>query len=155
MKRIILTSALAIFILCANAQEKKGHSKCCKKIVVPESVKKAFSDKYPDAKKVKWDLEKPGQYEAEFKIAKLETSVLIDENGTILEVETEISKKALPEAVQNTLKTDFAGYEIEEVEKIDANGVIKYEMEAEKGKEEFELVFDANGKLISKEVEKD
>lgn len=155
MKRIILTSALAIFILCANAQEKKEHSKCCKKIVVPESVKKAFSDKYPEVKKVKWDMEKPGQYEAEFKLAKVETSVLFDENGTILEVETEISKKALPEAVQSTLKTDFADYDIEDVEKIEANGVLTYEMEAEKGKEEFELVFDANGKLISKELEKD
>ena len=90
-----------------------------------------------------------------YKKAKVETSVLIDENGTILEVKTEISKKILPEAVQNTLKTDFAGYEVEEVEKIESNGVIKYEMEAEKGKEEFELVFDANRKLISKEVEKE
>ncbi len=155
MKKIILTSVLALFILSANAQEKNEHSKCCKKIVVPESVKKAFSDKYPEVKKVKWDLEKPGQYEAEFKLAKVKTSVLIDENGAVLEVENEINRKDLPQAVQNTLKTDFSGYEIEEVEKVVANGVVTYEMDAEQGNEEFELVFDVNGKLLSKEVEKE
>lgn len=155
MKKIILTSVLALFILSANAQEKNEHSKSEKKTVVPEGVKKAFAAKYPNVKNVKWDLEKPGQYEAEFKLAKVKTSVLIDENGAVLEVENEINRKDLPQAVQNTLKTDFSGYEIEEVEKVVANGVVTYEMDAEQGNEEFELVFDVNGKLLSKEVEKE
>ena len=155
MKKIILSIALVLLIIGVQAQEKKDHSKFEKKTVIPERVKKAFAAKYPNVKNVKWDLEKQGQYEAEFKLAKVKTSVLIDENGSVLEVENEINKKELPQAVQNTLKTDFSGYEIEEMEKVEANGVVTYEMDAEQGKEEFELVFDVNGKLLSKEVEKE
>lgn len=155
MKKIILSAALIIFILSAQAQQKKESSKQVKKIIIPELVKKSFATKYPNVKKAKWDFEKPGQYEAEFNLGKVETSVLIDEKGNILEVETEMHKKDLPQPILNTLATDFIGYKFDEVEKVEAKGITTYEMEAKKGKEEFELVFDINGKLLKKEVEKD
>ncbi len=81
----------------------------------------------------------------------VKTFVLIYENGIVWEVENEMNKQDLPQAVQNTLKTDS----LDEIEKVEVNGVVTYEMDAEQGKEEFELVFDVNGKLLSKEVEKE
>jgi uncharacterized membrane protein YkoI len=52
---------------------------------------------------------------------------------------------------ENIIK-DFAGYKIVETEKaIDAKGVLIYELKVIKGKNKFELSFNANGKLLSKE----
>lgn len=36
----------------------------------------------------------------------------------------------------------------------DAKGIVNYEMEASKGKDKFEISFDANGKLLNKKFQK-
>jgi len=152
MKKIILTITLAVFLLNAYAQENK--EKKDKKVNVPELVKKAFTDKYPLAKKVEWSLEKEGEYEAEFYLNKAEMSVNIDAKGNVLEVETEISETELPQSVKTALAKDFVGYKLDEIEKAEANGVIAYELEAKKEKKKYELVFDASGKVLKKEEKK-
>jgi hypothetical protein len=154
MKTTILSILLAVFLLNAYAQENEKKEKGEKKINVPELVKKAFAAKYPKATKVKWSLEKEGEYEAEFNINKAEMSAVFDEKGTCLEVETEIKQSELPQGIKTALAKDFAGYKIEEVEKAEGNGIITYEMEAKKDKAKFELIFDNTGKLIKKEEKK-
>jgi hypothetical protein len=148
MKNKMLIALLALFSSYAMAQEKKESKEPEKQVNVPELVKKEFAAKYPKASKVKWGLEKPGEYEAEFDLNKSEMSVVIDEKGNVLEVETEIKEAELPQAVKATLAKDFAGYKIEEVEKSDAKGVISYEMDAKKDKTKVEIIFDSNGKLL-------
>jgi hypothetical protein len=157
MKNKMLIALLVLFSSYAMAQEKKGSPKPEKQVNVPELVKKEFSAKYPKASKIKWGLEKPGEYEAEFDLNKSKMSVVIDEKGNVLDVETEIKEAELPQTVKATLVKDFAGYKIAELEKADAKGIISYEMEAKKDKAKFEIVFDINGKLLKKEekIEKD
>ena len=155
MKTKLLIALLIMFSSYAIAQEKKESPKPEKQVNVPELVKKEFAAKYPKATKVKWGIEKPGEYEAEFDLNKSEMSVVIDEKGNVLEVETEIKEAELPQAIKATIAKDFAGYKIGEVEKSDAKGVVSYEMEAKKDKTEFELVFNGNGKLLKKEEKKE
>jgi hypothetical protein len=155
MKKIFLLAALIIVLQNSQGQQQKISSKPSKSPKIPELVTQAFSKQFPTIKKVKWSVEKSGEYEVEFNFSKAETSVLFDEKGTILEVETEISKKELPETIKTSLKTDFAEYKIGEVEKVVTNGVTTYEMEAKKGKDKFDLIFDTNGKFLKKEVDKD
>ncbi len=147
--------ALALFLLNVHAQEKKEATEPEKQINAPEAVKSAFAAQYPNVTKVKWSLEKPGEYEAEFDLNKTEMSVLYDEKGTLLESETEIKESDLPAAVKSALTKDFAGYKITEFEKCDAKGVVTYEMEAKKDNKEYELVFDKTGKLIKQKEEQD
>lgn len=146
MKRLLILSVLFIFIGYCHAQDKK--------VDVPAAAKTAFAAKFPQATKVKWSLEKAGEYEAEFMLGKVETSAVFDRKGTLLETETEIKESELPEAVKTTLAKDFAGYKLDEIEKTDAKGVISYEMEAKKDGKKYEIVFDANGKLLKKEEAK-
>lgn len=141
---------MVLFSTYAMAQEKKES----KIVNVPELVKKEFTKKYPAATKVKWSLEKAGEYEAEFNMNKKEMSVVIDEKGHLIEIETEIKEAELPQALKATLAKDFAGYKIDECEKAEAKGVVTYEMEARKDKIEYELVFDSKGKLLKKEEKK-
>jgi hypothetical protein len=133
-----------IFVVCTFAQKTKEET--------PAAAKSAFAAKFPGAQKVKWSVEKPGEFEVEFTMNKVESSALFDATGKFLEAETEIKQSELPQAVQATIAKDFAGYKLDEIEKsTDTNSVVSYEMEAVKGKEKLELGFDANGKLLSKE----
>lgn len=133
-----------------QAQEKS------KKIEVPAAVKSAFEAKYPKAEKVNWGVEKPGEFEAEFLFIGVESSALFNSKGQFLESEAEIKESELPQAIKSSIAKDFVSYKIREVEKsTDANGVVNYEMEASKDKEKYEISFDANGKLLKKELVKE
>jgi len=115
---------------------------------IPAAVKKSLETNLK-MKDAKWEKEE-GNYEASFKKDGKETSVVINEAGTIVESKVEIVKKDLPVAVQAVLNKDYIGFKIEEAAKITANGVVTYEAEVEKGKETFELIFDAQGKVLKK-----
>jgi hypothetical protein len=144
MKKLMTLLVCISFVICANAQKPKEE--------IPAAAKAAFDAKYPTAQKVKWSVEKPGEFEAEFTINKVESSALFDVAGKFIESETEIEEAELPQAVKATISKDFAGYKLDEIEKAtDAKGITTYEMEATKGKVKLEISFDANGKLLSKE----
>ena len=143
MKKLLTVLVCMIFVVGTYAQKTKEET--------PAAAKSAFAAKYPTAQKVKWSVEKPGEFEVDFTLNKVESSALFDATGKFLEAETEIKQSELPQVVQATIAKDFAGYKLDEIEKsTDTNSVVSYEMEAVKGKEKLELSFDANGKLLSK-----
>jgi hypothetical protein len=144
MKKLLTVLVCMIFIVFTYAQKTKEET--------PAKAKSAFATKYPTAQKVKWSVEKPGEFEVEFTLNKVESSALFDADGKFLESEIEINKSELPQAAQATIAKDFASYKLDEIEKsTDTKGTITFEMIAAKGKEKLDLCFDANGKLLSKE----
>ncbi len=145
MKKLMIVALFGLMVSQVSAQKIKESE-------VPKVVKDAFMKAYPAAKDVKWDKE-DGSFEASFDLSKKDMSVLLDDMGMIKEVETEIAKSELPQAMQETLKKDYAGYKIEETAKIVSNGVTTYEAEVEKGEKTVELIFDNNGKLLKKSEE--
>ncbi|MFO0356554.1 MAG: PepSY-like domain-containing protein [Sphingobacteriaceae bacterium] len=143
MKKLILVLALSLGLGSAFAQK-------IKETEVPAAVKDGFKKQYPNAKVSEWEKE-GANFEAEFKQNKVETSVVIDANGAILETEVEIAVKELPAAVSEYISKNYAGYKVDEATKItDSKGTVTYEAEVEKGKEEFDLIFDSNGSFIKK-----
>lgn len=146
MKKLLLISICLGFILCSYAQKEKE---------IPASAKTAFASKFPKAQKVKWSIEKPGEFEAEYTLNGVEASAVYDANGQLMETETEIKETALPQAVKSAIAKDFAGYKINEIElAIDSKNIVTYEMEAKKSKTVYELVFLTDGKLLKKEERK-
>jgi hypothetical protein len=144
MKKLLILLVCMIFVVGAYAQKPKEDA--------PAAAKSAFAAKYPGAQKVKWSVEKPGEFEVEFTLNKVESSALFDASGKFLESEAEASNTDLPAAVKATIAKDFAGYKLDEIEKsTDGKGVITYEMQAVKGKDKLAISFDATGKLLSKE----
>lgn len=128
------------------------------KIDVPKAVTATFDSKYPTAQKVEWELEKEGEYEAEFKIAKKEMSANFLADGTWLETEMEIKTEALPQAVKTAITTLFPSYELEEaeqVEKPEAAMAYEVKLENEADDTEIEAVFSADGTLLKKEVKQE
>lgn len=120
---------------------------------VPTAVMSAFQDKYPDAKDVEWEKESATEMEAEFELNDEEMSANFSPDGTWLETETEIKKEDLPEAVKSTLKSEFADYEVEEVEKVATlEQAEAYEAEPEKDETTLELLLDSSGKVLKQET---
>ncbi|MAZ28501.1 MAG: hypothetical protein CL868_15675 [Cytophagaceae bacterium] len=120
---------------------------------VPQAVKDAFAKKFPTAKKVDWEKENDKEWEAEFKMNKVEYSANFTEDGTWMETEHKIEENEIPQAVMASLKSNFTGYEIEEAEISETTKGTVYEFEIEKGKSEMEVTIDNNGKVIKKQSE--
>ena len=144
MKRVILLIAIGFTTLTMSAQKMKEAD-------VPAPVKAAFTKQYPTIKDAKWEME-DGKFEAGFDLNKVETSVLIDATGNIVETESGISVSALPKAVSDYCAKNCAGKKIKEASKItDASGKVTYEAEVD----EADYTFDSNGNFVKKEVEAD
>lgn len=149
MKTLLVVLGLSLTMCQAEAQKVKSKD-------VPAEVKNTLQKSYA-VTDADWDKE-DGSFEANFELKGKEMSVLIDGKGNILEVETEIAKNDLPAAVLKSLESNYKDFQIEEMAQIEANGKATYEVEVEKGKQSFDLIFDFNGVLIeklSKETEKD
>lgn len=133
---------LAIFLLL-------GITAFAQKQEVPAAVKNKFATLYPDVKSAEWEKE-GANYEAEFKVDKMETTVVFDAAGNLLATETEIPVDALPQGAKDFLAKTAPGKKITEAVKIvAANGTVSYEAEAD----DKDFLFDANGNFTGTEAE--
>jgi Putative beta-lactamase-inhibitor-like, PepSY-like len=123
---------------------------------VPAMVGSSFKIKFPTATNAKWEKENGTEYEVNFKLEKVNYSAKFGSEGKWMETENGVAVSALPAAVAAALKTDFPGFKIEEAEKVESaeNGIC-YEVKAEKGKEEYEVLLSADGKVLKKTLEKE
>jgi len=145
MKKIMLLSVACLVAGLAGAQKLKASD-------VPAAVTEAFAKNFPKAKEVKWSNEGTSEFEAEFEIAALEQAANFDKTGNLLETETEIKKSELPQAVQAAIAKEFAGFTLDEPEKVEIPGkALLYEMELKKDKVKYEVQFSADGKVVKKE----
>jgi hypothetical protein len=136
MKKILFTALLALLFGFAQAQSK-----------IPAAVTTKFKTDYPNVTKVKWDVE-GANYEAEFKLNNIETSVLYDGTGKVVETETEMKVADLLPKINTYMSTNVAGKKISEASKIvDASGKVTYEAEAGG----MDYIFDEQGNFIKSE----
>lgn len=145
MKRITLITLCFSTLLataCSNDRE------------VPNAVKKTFNEKYPNATHIDWEQEDDAEWEAEFKLEKTEYSAKFTTEGKWIETESEIKVKLLPQTVLSAIAEKFPNYEIEEAELINSP-IFKnaYEIEVEANEIEYEIIVDADGKIISEKEE--
>ncbi len=142
MKKLFILIVIASAVSYFNAQDLKESE-------VPSAVKTAFTALYPNETNVKWEKENLS-YEAEFKKNSVETSVLFNKLGTLIQTETEIPVSSLPQGVSDYVSKNLNGSTIKEACKItSAAGEITYE--AEVGKADY--IFDVSGNFLNKEVE--
>ncbi len=143
---ILILSAVVLIGFTACGQSGKE---------VPQAVKTAFTQKFPDASQVKWDKENDNEWEAEFKMNGMEYSANFDNAGTWTETEYEISLKEIPEAVKTSLDNESDGAKVKASEVSETTEGKVYEFVLRKGENETELVIDETGKIINKEQSKE
>ena len=140
MKKSVMTIALIMLSFVSFAQKIKEQN-------VPQVIKKALSEKFPNAKNVKWDKEE-NNFEASFKNNNIDNSILFNANGKIIETEIAIEVNQLPKNALQYLNDNFKNQKVKEAAKIiTEKGNLIYEAEI-KGKD---LFFDENGNFITKD----
>lgn len=115
---------------------------------VPSVILNTFKKEFPKASDIEWELE--GElYNVDFEIGYFtDYEAWFDASGKLIRYSEEISKKDLPKAVKNSVKSQFKGYRIDDVEKFTENNVETYRIEIEKGNDERYILFSKDGKLI-------
>ena len=140
MKKSVMTIALIMLSFVSFAQKTKEQN-------VPQIIKDALTEKFPNVKNVKWDKEE-NNFEASFKNNNIDNSILFNANGKIIETEIAIEVNQLPKNALQYLKDNFKNEKVKEAAKIiTEKGHLIYEVEI-KGKD---LFFDENGNFITKD----
>ena len=147
MKNLMIVIIAVTLATTAHAQKISADK-------VPAAVNAAFKAKFANAEKVKWEMEDKKDFEANFNTGAVEQSATFTPEGKWIETETEIKSSDLPQAVQQTVAKQFAGYKTKEASKVEneKNGNF-YEVEVEKGKEVIEVALSATGEVLSKKAE--
>jgi Protein of unknown function (DUF2874). len=117
---------------------------------LPEtSVVNAFNSKYPQVKKVSWERKADYQV-AEFVLDRRETEAWFDGMGNWFMTETDIRFEELPLAIQEKhVLGEYANWRVDDVDKIERyNTEVIYVVEVEKGEQDVELIYAADGTLI-------
>ena len=143
-----MKNVLLVFVIAAMF----SMSACGQKENVPEKVKTAFAQKFPDAKKIKWDKENAKEWEAEFKMNGNAYSANYSTDGTWKETEYKIKKSEVPANVQAALNSNFAGYKTEKVEVSETAEGKVFEFSIENDENDVEVVISDKGVVLKKEA---
>ena len=114
---------------------------------VPSVVLNSVQEKYPAAKEVGW--KKSGVfYEAEIDLNdSIDLTVQVNEAGKLMMQKQNILQSEIPAAVLTTVQTRYKDYTIDDVEKLEKEGIVYYQLELQvKSKKDLNLVFAANGR---------
>ncbi|XOV91545.1 MAG: PepSY-like domain-containing protein [Bacteroidota bacterium] len=144
MKNLMLITVLLVAFSMQSCAQKSDNKN------VPEKVLSAFNAKFPDAKKVEWEMENDSEWEAEFKWNAKEYSANFSADGKWRETEYEIKESEIPSNIRAILDQNFSDYEIEEPVVAETPSGRSYEMEIEEGEEEYEVTIGSKGNLTKK-----
>lgn len=114
---------------------------------VPSNLNDAFNKEYPKASDVEWEKEMDN-YKVEFDLNRHEHEVWYNASGSVLKKEQEITESELPQAIRDAIKSNYAGYRVDDVEMIWQNNASTYEVELEKGQDEKHITFDGDAKVL-------
>ncbi len=154
MKKTMLFILTVLMSVTVMAQKTEKEEKNEKQTDVPAVVKDTFARDFPGVKNVIWG-EEDNDFEAKFKINGVDWSANYNNAGHRLETETTIKNDQLPKEALDYIGKNFANYTLVEAAKVtDDKNTIKYEIRLGINGEFTELIFDAGGKFLEKEEEK-
>lgn len=111
---------------------------------VPSVVKNAFEQQYTNAVDVEWEKSKKN-FEVDFEIANVDYTALYHPEGRLIMAKHDISKIELPSAVAEKIAMDFADYFIDDVDRIEIDGTVLYQVELEGSVRDRKVVYTAEG----------
>jgi Putative beta-lactamase-inhibitor-like, PepSY-like len=144
MKKIIVL--LSVFLLISFM----GFTQTITPEKVPAVIKEAFAKKFPAATDIKYGMEDK-DYEFTFKDKGVGMSANFNSTGQWLETETIMIESDLPKKVLTSAATNFVGFMITEVTKVESpDKVVNYELHLKKNKEGYEVKFSPKGVILKK-----
>lgn len=114
---------------------------------LPEAVKTAFAKDNAVGTDVEWEMDM-ANYKVEFDMGRMEHEIWYTASGEVIKKEQDIAEGDLPQSIRDIIKLKYAGYRVDDVEMTWQDNATTYEVELEKGREEWKLIFDSNGTII-------
>lgn len=136
-------------------------------IEVPVEVKTEFEKKYPTVTNVKWRNYEPvntfdwewagwpmmesSDYAVNFNMDGHDHWAWYDRNNNWIGTVSSFNDVAgLPAAVNKTLQTQFAGYNVDNIDKENDKNRTAYELDLTKGEDKLKVLIDENGNVMKK-----
>lgn len=122
---------------------------------VPAVALNAFQQQFPNARQVEWERRRDGTFEVEFNIGWMgrDQKALISPDGNVIKHEEDISSSSLPEAVKKQIRSEFAGYRIDDAKKVNEAGQVSYVVDLESRSGDVKVQFDAQGKILKERLD--
>ncbi len=140
MKKILAFTIPVLMALTSCAQD-------VHQSLVPSIVLNTFQQKFPKAYDIEW--EKKGEfYEVEFDLGFKDHKALIDTNGKMVKHKQDISSFDLPPAVKDKIAKNYPHYKIDDLDRIEVDGMVVYKVELENRVEEKKIYIKDNGDLL-------
>jgi hypothetical protein len=152
--KISALAALAVTLILAMSYMAEAKEIEISKQDLPKEVLAAFNNIYPHAaiKGISKEIA-DGQtiYEIESADGKIRRDVSLKADGQIIEVEEVVNVLNLPEQVTKAIHDNYPNGKIEKAEKLTKDLRTSFEVVVEKGKENYKVVLDVNGKILKSE----
>lgn len=116
---------------------------------VPAAVMNSFNKAFPKAVKVEWEM-KGDLYNADFDVERRDHEVWINSKGAIVKHKQEIKSRELPAAVASSLKQNFKGFWIDDVDKYEVGKQFFYKIELKTLTQEKNVVLDSKGVIVNR-----
>lgn len=127
-------------------------------IPLPAAIQNYLNANYPGAEIEESETDTlctgTAVYEVEVEVSDdNEVDLTFDTEGNLLFTETEIPANQLPAAVTSAISAGYAGFILQEAERLDlAGGGNQYEVELKNGQTKLEVLFAADGTKICEEA---
>jgi uncharacterized membrane protein YkoI len=142
MQKLFSWLSIAAFPLMACSQNIPTNQ-------VPSVVQNAVAKRFNTTNDIEWE-KKSNNYEAEFKIEKIDHTVQVAPAGTILWVKKEITTDRLPALIAQGVHRDHPSLTIDEADLLEKDGTVYYQVELEKkGAKDMHIVYSADGTIAN------
>ncbi|MFC1618815.1 PepSY-like domain-containing protein [Candidatus Neomarinimicrobiota bacterium] len=127
-------------------------------VEIPDHILAAILGSYPDAIVDEAELDSldgEAVYQIDIVSSGSEVELTFLPDGTLVQLEEEISSDALPAAVLTTLTSEYPDGTIEDAKRITRGDVVEYEVEVVSGTIEYEILLDAAGNVLTVDQDED
>jgi hypothetical protein len=118
-------------------------------------VRKAFSEKFPNATDVKWDKENASEWETEFTMSGKSYSANFSLKGSWKETEYVLTENEVPQIIINVLQKEFKDFKMETAEVSTTPKGSKYEFILENKELMREVVINDKGNIVSNKISRE
>lgn len=125
----------------------------CSDNEVPQNIQDVFAENYPNAASVIWEHEGTDFWEADFIQNTVNHSVTFNLKGDLIESEYRINGDELSLKIIESITLKYPDYLIDEVEHVENDLGVFFEVEIKKGNNELELLYSSDGEFIKAETE--
>jgi len=112
----------------------------------PETVNKAFKQKFPNAVEIKWEKDGVQEWEANFKLEGINMTSNFNNSGEWLETETEIPASKIPDKIIMAINASYKNYKVVSgaiIERSKASTI--YEVDIKSGAIKKEVLYNLDG----------